>query len=284
MSDNNVISGRKYRAYLDPDNNKWSDISFWTLASDVEFSDGKNAEEKIEEITQNFQNGCNDIYNRLYDAGVVTASYEDTDLEDIADSLERGNLIDTYNGIIHSSYGSVLDDEQLLSSTSLNNLNIVVIDDVDCSRQVLNINQYGVVTKVAYDNTDFILVPSPASNLSRGYVIEFYIFNKELNDYERVYVVYGSFTLKTISGSTNYTITRTNKRIYPDGLTETVYNGESATVPYRAEHIQYETLADVLFNHCPMVDYESVYDLSRVRIVVSADGAFKLGFNGTGDA
>lgn len=283
MSDNNIISGRKYRAYLDPDNDKWSDISFWTLASDVEFSDGKNAEEKIEEITENFQNGCNDIYNRLYDAGVVTASYEDTSLDNVLRYLKVDGTVDTFHGIMFSSYGSVLGDEELLSSTSLNSLNIVVIDDIDCSRQVLNISQYGVVTDVAYGTTDFIIVPSPATALSRGYVIEFYIFNRELNDYERVYVIYGKFTLKAISGSENYSITRTQNCIYPDGITHNIYTDEKKTVPYRAEHIDYETLAGVLFNHCPVANYESIYDLSRVRIVVSADGAFNLGFNGGGD-
>lgn len=43
------ITGRKYRVW-DGINSIWKRISYWTHASDVEFEDGKNAEEKIYEV------------------------------------------------------------------------------------------------------------------------------------------------------------------------------------------------------------------------------------------
>lgn len=45
-----IVTGRKFRKCIDVANKLWQRISFWTMASDVEFDDGKNAEEKLKEI------------------------------------------------------------------------------------------------------------------------------------------------------------------------------------------------------------------------------------------
>ena len=42
-----VVTGRKFRKLIDETTKLWQRISFWTKASDVEFDDGKTAEEKI---------------------------------------------------------------------------------------------------------------------------------------------------------------------------------------------------------------------------------------------
>lgn len=43
------ITGRKYRVW-DAVNNIWKRVSYWTKASDVEFDDGSNAEDKITQL------------------------------------------------------------------------------------------------------------------------------------------------------------------------------------------------------------------------------------------
>lgn len=47
MADENIISGKKYKVFK---NGIWKIFSFFTKASDVEFDDGMNAEEKIQDI------------------------------------------------------------------------------------------------------------------------------------------------------------------------------------------------------------------------------------------
>lgn len=42
-----VVTGRKFRKCIDVVNKVWQRISFWTKACDVEFDDGKTAEEKL---------------------------------------------------------------------------------------------------------------------------------------------------------------------------------------------------------------------------------------------
>ena len=45
-----IVTGRYFRKLIDAANRQWQRFSFWTKASDVEFDDGKNAEEKIIEL------------------------------------------------------------------------------------------------------------------------------------------------------------------------------------------------------------------------------------------
>ena len=41
------VTGRKFRKLVDEAQKLWQRISFWTAACDVEFEDGKTAEQKI---------------------------------------------------------------------------------------------------------------------------------------------------------------------------------------------------------------------------------------------
>lgn len=50
MADENIVSGKKYKVLQD---GIWKIFSFFTKASDVEFDDGMNAEEKIQFIEEN---------------------------------------------------------------------------------------------------------------------------------------------------------------------------------------------------------------------------------------
>ena len=45
-----IITGRKWRRLIDKDSKLWQLISWWTKASDVEFDDGKTAEQKLGNI------------------------------------------------------------------------------------------------------------------------------------------------------------------------------------------------------------------------------------------
>lgn len=49
-----IITGRKYRIW-DAVNSIWKRISYWTKASDVEFEDGMNLEDKVSTINTNMQ-------------------------------------------------------------------------------------------------------------------------------------------------------------------------------------------------------------------------------------
>lgn len=42
-----IITGRKFRKLIDETTKLWQRISFWTKASDIEFDDGRTAEEKL---------------------------------------------------------------------------------------------------------------------------------------------------------------------------------------------------------------------------------------------
>lgn len=63
-----IITGEYFRRLIDKSQKLWQRISFWTKASDVEFNDGKNAEEKIIELNNKIvelQRKINDINNSL---------------------------------------------------------------------------------------------------------------------------------------------------------------------------------------------------------------------------
>lgn len=46
----NIVTGRKFRKLIDETNKLWQRISIWTKASDVEFNDGKTAQNKVGSI------------------------------------------------------------------------------------------------------------------------------------------------------------------------------------------------------------------------------------------
>ncbi|MCH5344500.1 MAG: hypothetical protein J1E64_10710 [Acetatifactor sp.] len=50
-----IVTGRKFRKLIDETSKLWQRISFWTKASDVEFNDGKNLEEKINELNNKLE-------------------------------------------------------------------------------------------------------------------------------------------------------------------------------------------------------------------------------------
>ena len=52
------ITGRAYRIW-DAVNSIWKRISYWTKESDVEFEDGLNLEDKVDEINNNFDGKIN---------------------------------------------------------------------------------------------------------------------------------------------------------------------------------------------------------------------------------
>lgn len=61
-----IVTGRKFRKLVDETTKLWQRISFWTKASDVEFNDGKTAEEKIgnlNDITNSLQSKITQLTN-----------------------------------------------------------------------------------------------------------------------------------------------------------------------------------------------------------------------------
>lgn len=66
------VTGRKYRLW-DAVNSIWKRVSYWTAASDVEFEDGLNLEDKVSEINTDINELSEDFSNAL-------ADLQDTDI------------------------------------------------------------------------------------------------------------------------------------------------------------------------------------------------------------
>lgn len=58
-----IVTGRKFRKLVDEATKLWQRISFWTKASDVEFDDGKTAQEKLGNLR--FVSLTEEAYNAL---------------------------------------------------------------------------------------------------------------------------------------------------------------------------------------------------------------------------
>lgn len=58
-----IVTGRKFRKLVDETTKLWQRISFWTKASDVEFDDGKTAQEKLGNLQ--FVSLTEEEYNNL---------------------------------------------------------------------------------------------------------------------------------------------------------------------------------------------------------------------------
>lgn len=58
-----IVTGRKFRKLVDESTKLWQRISFWTKASDVEFDDGKTAQEKLGSLR--FVSLTEEAYNNL---------------------------------------------------------------------------------------------------------------------------------------------------------------------------------------------------------------------------
>lgn len=74
------VTGRKYRVLTDntPNNFVWNQLSFWTAASDVEFSDGVDAETKLGAIQGITTSTSITSTGYAADASVTTALYKKT--------------------------------------------------------------------------------------------------------------------------------------------------------------------------------------------------------------
>ncbi len=73
-----IVTGRKFRKCIDVANKLWQRISFWTMACDVWFVDGKNAEEKL----GNVDKVVNELKNKI-------TSFENTKSTIVSSSLGR---------------------------------------------------------------------------------------------------------------------------------------------------------------------------------------------------
>lgn len=60
------IKGRAYRIW-DAVNSIWKRISYWTAASDVEFEDGLNLEEKVSEMENTIDDAVEEMNDNLND-------------------------------------------------------------------------------------------------------------------------------------------------------------------------------------------------------------------------
>ena len=86
------VTGRKYRIW-DAVNSIWKRISFWTKASDVEFDDGTNLEDKIEELNSSFS----DALASLKATAIAQAiSVSGTTFTEVIEEL--GEIIDYSDG------------------------------------------------------------------------------------------------------------------------------------------------------------------------------------------
>ncbi len=80
MANERIITGKKYRLLSDITNKIWDRISFWTAASDVEFSNGKNAEEIYNELSAKASIGI-DLTSTLK-AGEISVSFTNDAITD----------------------------------------------------------------------------------------------------------------------------------------------------------------------------------------------------------
>lgn len=72
------VTGRKFRKLVDEAQKLWQRISFWTMACDVEFEDGKTLEEKFTEL-DNKINAINSSipYKITFNGTTMTITDED---------------------------------------------------------------------------------------------------------------------------------------------------------------------------------------------------------------
>lgn len=98
------VVGRAFRKLIDEEQNLWLQESFWTSAGDVEFSDGKTAQDKVGSI-----NGITDDPS--------------SNRSDLAMSAKFGKNLETSMSNFNSSVSSLGRQLSSLSSTvsSLNN-------------------------------------------------------------------------------------------------------------------------------------------------------------------
>lgn len=77
-----IVTGRKFRKLVDEASKLWQRISFWTKASDVEFDDGNNLEEKFDALNRTVKQFEELIEKRLGGLSFVAMSQDEYDTLD----------------------------------------------------------------------------------------------------------------------------------------------------------------------------------------------------------
>lgn len=119
-----IVTGRKKRRLINKESKLWQRLSYWTKASDVEFDDGKTAEEKLGNINgissdidnesdniaasmkvismlrQSFQDGCDKIVGNLTALGYIPEDPQGAD--EINDQI-RKIYVDKYKDGLEAS-------------------------------------------------------------------------------------------------------------------------------------------------------------------------------------
>lgn len=98
-----IVIGKKFRVCIDVVNKVWQRISFWTKASDVEFDDGKTAQEKLGAI-----NGITSALNSSDSTLALSASAGqalDTKITTISNTnISTGNTITNLSNQLNGLY------------------------------------------------------------------------------------------------------------------------------------------------------------------------------------
>lgn len=126
-----IVTGRKFRRLIDKDSKLWQLISWWTKASDVEFDDGKTAEQKLGNIngitsdflindesvaaSSNLANRAYERFNEFTDDGKISRIIIG---EDGKPYIEYKDGADT----VLKKLGDV-DEEELINSVSSSSTN-----------------------------------------------------------------------------------------------------------------------------------------------------------------
>ena len=166
-----IVTGRKFRKLIDAANKKWQRISFWTKAGDVEFNDGKTAEEKLgtingitsdlsceeptiaasaaalNQVNRNFSDACNTIKAAIIGKGVTPSSSKPTDLADAINKISaKGTLTKIATATVSTTKFNT-GDLKTISLKSYNNYLSLSIKDIliSCTRTNITQNTYAYV-------------------------------------------------------------------------------------------------------------------------------------------
>lgn len=108
-----IVTGRKFRKLIDEATKQWLRISYWTKASDVEFDDGKNAEEKfnsintiIDEKLSSFEDAKSTIINSAL--GIALGFTAETRWDTIIDTISKIPSRNNWSSTITTANGSVI--------------------------------------------------------------------------------------------------------------------------------------------------------------------------------
>ena len=147
-----IVIGRAFRKLVDQANNVWMKISFWTKASDVEFDDGKNAEEKFSELKKFVSDGKALLANAITGKKSTVAS--DATFEELADAvnnikLGQGNAV-TQDVLLGKTFTN--DDGELLTGTMPNRGNVNIVLDANKKEYTIPLGYHLGSGKVSASN------------------------------------------------------------------------------------------------------------------------------------